>query len=330
MRIFSGIQPTGQKHFGNYAGGFRQYRQTQEEGEAFFCIVDLHSITIEYDPADLRSSSLDLAAMLLATGLDPQRSTIFVQSQNPHHPEGAWLLGASTSYGELTRMTQFKDKSEHQEYVSAALFNYPVLMAADILLYQTDVVPVGDDQTQHVELSRNIAQRFNSRFGEILKLPRGQYPEEGARIMDLQVPTRKMSTSIGTDAGRILLVDEPAAIRRKIMSAVTDTGNEVRQAPDKPGITNLIDIMSVASGQTPAEIERTYESGGYGAFKRAVADAVVELVEPIQERYHAVRGDPVELQRVLTVGAEKAMAASGPTLRALYDAMGFLEGPRWG
>ncbi len=330
MRIFSGIQPTGQKHFGNYAGGFRQYRQTQEEGEAFFCIVDLHSITIEYDPAELRSSSLDLAAMLLATGLDPERSTIFLQSQNPHHPEGAWLLGASASYGELTRMTQFKDKSEHQEYISAALFNYPVLMAADILLYQTDLVPVGDDQTQHVELSRNVAQRFNSRFGEILKLPRGQYPQEGARVMDLQVPTRKMSTSIGPDAGRILLVDEPAAIRKKIMSAVTDTGNEVRQAPDKPGITNLIDIMSVATGQTAAEIERTYDSGGYGAFKRAVADAVIELVEPIQRRYHAVRDDPVELQRVLTRGAEKAMATSAPTLRAIYDAMGFLESPRWG
>ena len=330
MRIFSGIQPTGQKHFGNYAGGFRQYRQTQEEGEAFFCIVDLHSITIEYDPEDLRSSSLDLAAMLLATGLDPERSTIFVQSQNPHHPEAAWLLGASTSYGELTRMTQFKDKSEHQEYVSAALFNYPILMAADILLYQTDLVPVGDDQTQHVELSRNVAQRFNSRFGDLLKLPRGQYPQEGARVMDLQVPTRKMSTSIGADAGRILLVDEPAAIRRKIMSAVTDTGSEVRRAPDKPGITNLIDIMSVATGRSPAEIEQAYGSGGYGVFKRAVADAVIELVDPIRQRYQAIRDDPAELQRVLTLGAEKAMAASAPTLRAIYDAMGFLESPRWG
>lgn len=328
MRIFSGIQPTGRKHFGNYAGGFRQYRQTQEAGEAFFCIVDLHSITIDYDPADLRSSSLDLAAMLLATGLDPDRSTIFVQSQNPHHPEAAWLLSASASYGELTRMTQFKEKGDQQGFVSAALFNYPVLMAADILLYQTDVVPVGDDQTQHVELARNVGQRFNSRFGQVLKLPRGQYPEEGARVMDLQEPGRKMSTSVGADAGRILLVDEPAAIRKKIMSAVTDTGNEVRQAPDKPGITNLIDIMSVATGQSVAEIERTYGSGGYGAFKRAVADAVVELVEPIRERYLAIRNDPGELERVLTMGAEKAMAASAPTLRAIYDAMGFLEDPR--
>ena len=330
MRIFSGIQPTGRKHFGNYAGGFRQYRQTQEAGEAFFCIVDLHSITIDYDPADLRSSSLDLAAMLLATGLDPERSTIFAQSHNPHHPEAAWLLSASASFGELTRMTQFKEKSEQQGFVSAALFNYPVLMAADIVLYDTDVVPVGDDQTQHVELARNVAGRFNNRFGDVLKVPRGQFPEEGARIMDLQVPTRKMSTSIGTDAGRILLVDEPAAIRKKIMSAVTDTGNEVRQAPDKPGITNLIDIMSVATGQTAAEIEQTYASGGYGVFKRAVSDAVIALVEPISQRYRAIRDDPAELQRILTLGAEKAMAVSGPTLRKMYDAMGFVESPRWG
>ncbi|MGH2927735.1 MAG: tryptophan--tRNA ligase, partial [Solirubrobacteraceae bacterium] len=308
----------------------RQYRQTQEAGEAFFCIVDLHSITIDYDPAVLRSSALDLAAMLLATGLDPERSTIFLQSQNPHHPEAAWLLSPSAAFGELRRMTQFKDKSEQQDFVSAALFDYPILMAADILLYQTDVVPVGVDQRQHVELTRNIAERFNSRFGAVLKLPQGQYPEEGARVMDLQEPTKKMSTSSGADAGRILLVDDPAAIHRKIMAAVTDTGHEVRQAPDKPGITNLIDIMSVATGRTPAEIEAAYGSSGYGTFKRTVADAVVALVEPITERFRGIRRDPAELQRVLARGADKAMAASSPTLRAIYDAMGFLESTRWG
>ncbi|MFZ0216091.1 MAG: tryptophan--tRNA ligase, partial [Candidatus Dormiibacterota bacterium] len=286
MRIFSGIQPTGRKHFGNYAGGFRQYAATQAQGEAWFCIVDLHSITIAYDPVQLRESTLDLAALLFATGLDPQRSVIFAQSQNPHHPEAAWLLAAVTSFGELRRMTQFKDKSETQDFISAGLFTYPVLMAGDILLYQADVVPVGDDQQQHVELTRNIAERFNGRFGEVLKLPRGQYPTDGgARIMDLQEPTKKMSTSSGAESGRILLIDEPGTIRRKIMGAVTDTGSDVRRAPDKPGITNLIDIMSVATGQPAAAIEATYGGSGYGTFKRAVADAVIALLDPIARRY---------------------------------------------
>jgi tryptophanyl-tRNA synthetase len=329
VRIFSGIQPTGRKHFGNYAGGFRQYVATQEQGDAFFCIVDMHSITIEYDPRELREASLDLAAMLFATGLDPKRSVIFAQSHNPHHAESAWLLSAVTSFGELRRMTQFKEKAERHEFVSAGLFTYPTLMAGDILLYQADLVPVGDDQQQHVELTRNVAQRFNQRFGDVLKLPRGQYPTDGgARIMDLQEPTRKMSTSIGPESGRLLLVDDPATIERKVMSAVTDTGNEVRRAPDKPGITNLIDIMSVATGQPGTEIEATYGSGGYGAFKRAVADAVIALLEPIMRRYQELRDDPGELERLLAVGAGKAMATSGPTLRRMYDAMGFMTG-RW-
>src|SRR3989454_8731291 len=198
MRIFSGIQPTGAKHFGNYSGGFRQYAETQERGEGFFCVVDLHSITTDYDPADLRDTSLDLAAMLFATGLDPERSTVFVQSHVPAHAEASWLLSTVTSYGQLGRMTQFKDKADQREFVSAGLFTYPVLQAADILLYQTDIVPIGDDQRQHLELARDVAERFNARFGETFVVPRGVYPEVGARIMDLQEPEKKMSTTGGT------------------------------------------------------------------------------------------------------------------------------------
>jgi tryptophanyl-tRNA synthetase len=328
VRIFSGIQPTGAKHFGNYSGGFRQYVKTQEEGDAFFCVVDLHSITVAYEPADLRESTLDLAAMLFATGLDPKRSTVFVQSHNPHHAEGAWLLGAATSFGELRRMTQFKDKSDQQEFVSAGLFTYPVLMAADILLYQTDLVPIGDDQRQHLELSRNIAERFNGRFGETFRMPDGRYPEEGARVMDLQEPTRKMSTTGSTDMGKILLADEPDAIRRKIRSAVTDTGREVRRGPDKPGVNNLIDILSVATGDSAEAIEARFEGRGYGALKQEVADALVALLSPIRERYLGLRADTGELERLLAEGARKAIEATEPTLRAMYDRMGFTP-RRW-
>jgi len=323
MRIFSGIQPTGQKTFGNYSGGFRQYAATQERGEAFFCIVDLHSITIDYDPDVLRESTLDLAAMLLATGIDPSRSTVFVQSHNPAHPEAAWLLSATTAFGELRRMTQFKDKSEAHEFVSAGLFTYPVLMTADILLYQTDLVPIGDDQRQHMELARDVAQRFNARFGETFTVPRGVYPDAGARIMDLTEPEKKMSTSTSPEMGKILMVDPPELIRKKVMSAVTDTGREVRRAPDKPGVTNLIDIMSVATGRDPADIERDYEGQGYGRFKTDVADAVVALLGPIKRRYEELRADQAELERTLAEGARKAAEASQPTLRAMYDRMGF-------
>ena len=323
MRIFSGIQPTGQKTFGNYSGGFRQYAATQEQGEGFFCIVDLHSITIEYDPAELRESTLDLAALLFATGLDPARSTVFVQSHNPAHAEAAWLLSAVTSFGELRRMTQFKDKSEAHEFVSAGLFTYPVLMAADILLYQTELVPIGDDQRQHLELTRDVAERFNARFGQTFTVPRGQYPDAGARIMDLTDPEKKMSTSTSPQLGKILMIDPPDLVRRKIMSAVTDTGREVRRAPDKPGITNLIDVMSVATGRHPADIEREYEGQGYGRFKADVADAVIALLAPMQRRYEELRSDQAELERLLAVGARKSVEASRPTLQAMYERMGF-------
>ncbi|MDX6489509.1 MAG: tryptophanyl-tRNA synthetase [Gaiellaceae bacterium] len=326
MRIFSGIQPTGAKHLGNYSGGFRQYAATQEQGETFFCIVDLHSITVEYEPAALRSSTLDLAAMLFATGIDPERSTVFVQSHVPAHAEAAWLLSSVASVGQLGRMTQFKEKGDRQEFVSAGLFTYPVLMAGDILLYQTDVVPIGDDQRQHLELARDVAERFNSRFGETFKVPRGQYPEIGARIMDLQEPERKMSTTGGTPQGTVLIEDEPDVVRKKVRSAVTDSGREVRHDPDeKAGISNLIEIMSVATGESFDAIAARYDGQGYGSFKSDVADAVVELLDPIRRRYQELRADDTELLRLLALGAEKAAAESAPTLETMYERMGFVR-----
>jgi len=326
MRVFSGIQPTGAKHLGNYSGGFRQYAATQEQGEAFFCIVDLHSITVDYEPEALRRSTLDLAAMLFATGLDPGRSTVFAQSQVTAHAEAAWLLSAVTSFGQLGRMTQFKDKSEQREFVSAGLFTYPVLMAGDILLYQTDVVPIGDDQRQHLELARDVAERFNSRFGETFAVPRGVYPESGARIMDLQEPTKKMSTTGGTPQGTVLIADPPDTIRKKVRSAVTDSGRDVRyDRAEKAGISNLIEIMSVVTGDSFEAIESRYDGQGYGQFKQDVAEAVVELLDPIRQRYEALRADEPELRRLLGVGAEKARDASAPTLEAIYERMGFVR-----
>src|SRR2546423_140307 len=246
-RIFSGIRASGDKTLGNYSGGYRQYGATQDEGEAFFCIVDLHSITTDFRPDELREYPLAGAAMLFASGLDPDRSTVFAQSHVPAHAEAQWLLSAVTSFGELRRMTQFKDKSESQEFVSAALFTYPVLMVGDILLYQTDVVPVGEDQRQHLELTRDVAQRFNQRFGETFTIPEAMIPEVGGRIMDLQEPEKKMSTTGGTAQGTVLVVDPADVIRRKFKTAVTDSGRDVVRAPDKPGISNLIEIMAGAT-----------------------------------------------------------------------------------
>jgi tryptophanyl-tRNA synthetase len=325
MRIFSGIQPTGAKHIGNYSGGFRQYAATQERGDAFFCIVDLHSITVDYDPADLHERTLDLAALLFATGLDPARSTLFVQSHVTAHAEAAWLLGGVASYGQLGRMTQFKEKGERQEFVSAGLFTYPVLMAGDILLYQTDIVPIGDDQRQHLELARDIAERFNARFGETFKLPEGVYPDAGARIMDLQEPTKKMSTTGGTPQGTLLMLDDADTIRRKVKRAVADSGRHVVHDRDaKPGISNLIELMTVATGETIPEVEGRFDGQGYGAFKEAVAEALVELLTPIQTRYRELRADPAELHRLLARGAEKAREESAPTLTSMYERMGFV------
>jgi tryptophanyl-tRNA synthetase len=326
MRIFSGIQPTGAKHLGNYSGGFRQYVATQEEGEGFFCIVDLHSITVEYDPENLRESTLDLAAMLFATGLDPERSTVFVQSHVTAHAEAAWLLSSVTSYGQLGRMTQFKEKAEDEDFISAALFTYPVLMAGDILLYRTDIVPIGEDQRQHLELSRDIAQRFNSRYGETFVVPDGVFPETGGRVMNLQEPDVKMSKSRGAESGTVLMLDPPDTIRKKLKTAVTDSGTEVRyNLEEKPGISNLIELMTVATGESIPDVEARYDGSGYGRFKEDVAEAVVEVLAPIRGRYEEIRSDVAELDRLLALGAEKAREASAPTLELMYERMGFVR-----
>ncbi len=324
--VFSGIQPTGAKHIGNYIGAMRQYVATQDEGNAFFCIVDLHSITTDYEPQDLHDRTLDLAALLFAVGLDPDRCTLFCQSHVAAHAEAAWLLSAVTGFGQLGRMTQFKDKGEGKEFVSAGLFTYPVLMAGDILLYQTDIVPIGDDQRQHLELARDVAERFNSRYGETFTVPRGVYPEVGARIMDLQEPTKKMSTTGGTAQGTVLVLDPPDTIRKKLKTAVTDSGREIAYDPDgKPGVSNLVEILSVATGRTIPEVEADYAGKGYGDLKGDVAEAVVELFRPVQERYAELRADEGELRRLLAVGAEKARAASAPTLERMYERMGFVR-----
>jgi tryptophanyl-tRNA synthetase len=324
MRIFSGIRASGDKTLGNYSGGYRQYRATQEQGEAFFCVVDLHSITTAYEPEGLREATLAGAAMLFAVGIDPDRSVVFAQSHVSAHPEAAWLLSAATSFGELRRMTQFKDKAAEQEFVSAGLFSYPVLMAGDILLYQTNIVPIGDDQRQHLELTRNIAERFNSRYGETFTVPEGVYPEEGARIKNLQEPERLMSTSAGNPQGVVRMIDAPDTVRQKFKTAVTDSGRDVVHDPQtKPGISNLIEIMAVATGESIGGIESRYDGSGYAQFKTDVGEAVVELLAPIQERYRALRADEPELRRLLSMGADKAREASAPTLEAMYERMGF-------
>ncbi len=323
--IFSGIQPTGRKHLGNYIGAIRQYVEGQDRGDpAIFCIVDLHAISIAYDPAELRERVYETTAILLAAGLDPERCVLFRQSDVREHTELTWLLSAVTSHGDLNRMHQFKDKSARQrELVSAALFYYPVLMAADVLAYRATEVPVGDDQRQHVELMREIARRFNERFGDLLVVPELVIPEVGARIMDLQEPERKMSTSNASEAGTVYVLDEPAAIRKKLGSAVTDSGREVVRGADKAGITNLIDVLAVARGVDQAEIEREFESAGYGDFKKAVAEGIVELLDPVRERYAELRPDEAALEAVLAAGAEKARAIAAPTVAEVRERMGF-------
>ena len=323
-RVFSGIQPTGHKHLGNYIGAIRHYVIDQSLGEAFYCIVDLHSISVDHDPATLAENTLDTAATLLAAGLEPDRCTLFVQSHVPQHSEGAWLLGAVATFGELQRMTQFKDKSAGRESVSADLFTYPVLQAADILLYRTDRVPVGDDQRQHLELTRNIAQRFNARYGQTLTLPAAAIPSTGGRVMDLQAPTNKMSTTGGTPLGTVLVNDPPDIVARKVKAAVTDSGREVRRGEGKEGIANLIEIAAVATGRTAEEVEAAYVGAGYGEFKTDVADAVVEYLRPVRERYLELRSDPAHLQAVLGAGAQRAEAVAAETIDLIKRRMGFV------
>jgi tryptophanyl-tRNA synthetase len=323
--IFSGIQPTGRKHLGNYIGAIRQYVEGQGRGEpAIFCIVDLHAISVPYDPVELRERVYDTAAILLAAGLDPERCILFRQSDVPEHSELTWLLSAVTAHGDLNRMHQFKEKvGKDRELASAALFYYPVLMAADVLAYRATEVPVGDDQRQHVELMREIARRFNARFGETLVVPELVIPEVGARIMDLQEPDRKMSTTGGTEQGTVLVLDEPDVVRKKFASAVTDSGREIVRAPDKPGITNLIDILAVARGSDQAQVEAEFEGAGYGDFKKAVAEAVVEYLAPVRERFAELRPDEAELDRIFGIGAEKAQALAAPVLGDVRQRMGY-------
>lgn len=323
LRIFSGIQPTGRKHLGNYLGAIRQYVEGQDRGEAIYCIVDLHAISVAYDPAELRERLYDTAAILLAAGLDPERCILFRQSDVREHTELAWLLSAVTAHGDLNRMHQFKEKSAKQrELVSAALFFYPVLMAADVLAYRAREVPVGDDQRQHIELMREVARRFNERFGEALVVPEHRIPPVGARIMDLQDPTSKMSTTGGSELGTVYVLDEPDAIAKKVRSAVTDSGREVRRGPGKEGIANLIEILAVVRGIAPEEVEREFEGAGYGDFKQAVAEAVIDYLAPVRERYAELRGDEAELERVLGIGAEKARAIASEVVADVRDRMG--------
>jgi tryptophanyl-tRNA synthetase len=328
-RIFSGIQPTGRKHLGNYIGAIRQYVEGQERGEALYCIVDLHAISVAYEPAGLRESVYDTTAMLLAAGLDPERCILFRQSDVREHTELCWLLSTVTAHGDLNRMHQFKEKSARQrELVSAALFLYPVLQAADVLAYKAHEVPVGEDQRQHLELMREIARRFNERFADVLVEPEHRIPELGARIMDLQGPDSKMTTTGGTEAGTIYVLDDPDAVRGKVMGAVTDSGSEVVRAPDKPGISNLVEILAVIRGTEPEAVEREFGDSGYGSFKRAVADAVVDYLAPTRERYAELRRDERALEETLADGARRARAIASETLAEVRDAMGIGFGER--
>jgi tryptophanyl-tRNA synthetase len=323
VRIFSGIQPTGRKHLGNYIGALVQWVAGQDRGDAIYCLVDLHALTVPYEPDALRDAVYDTAATLLAAGLDPDRCILFRQSDVQEHSELTWLLSSVTAYGDLTRMTQFKDKAGSQrELVTAGLFFYPVLMAADVLAYRANEVPVGEDQRQHVELMRDVAERFNGRFGETLVVPEARIPEVGARIMDLQFPERKMSTTGSSPQGTVYVTDEPDAIVKKFRSAVTDSGTDVVRGPEKPGISNLIDILAAVQAVAPEQVEATFSGSGYGAFKQAVADAVVEYLAPVRERYRELRGDEPALERILEYGAEKARAITADTLVDVREAMG--------
>jgi tryptophanyl-tRNA synthetase len=326
-RVLSGIQPTaGSFHLGNHLGALRQWVRLQEDTEAFYCVVDLHAITVAQDPAELRRNTLVSAAQLLALGVDPERSTLFLQSHVPEHLQLSWVLECLTGFGEASRMTQFKDKSQREgtSGTSVGLFTYPVLMAADILVYQADQVPVGDDQRQHLELTRDLATRFNGRFGDTFPLPEGIIPAGAARVMDLQSPDKKMSKSL-PPAGCVVLLDDPKVTAKKIRSAVTDTGREVVADPvAKPGITNLLTIHSALSGTSIPELEERFAGRGYGDLKKELAEVVVDFVTPVRQRTQELLDDPAELQRILAQGAARAREVAGPTVADVYDKVGFL------
>jgi tryptophanyl-tRNA synthetase len=322
-RVLSGIQPTGDIHLGNYLGAVRQWVAAQRSHDAFYCVVDLHALTRQPDPETLRQKTLETATVLLAAGLDPQTCTLFVQSHVPEHTELAWMLNCVATFGELRRMTQFKEKSEGQESVSVGVFDYPVLQAADILIYDADQVPVGDDQRQHLELCRDIAIRFNHRFGDTFVVPDLAIPRVGARIQDLQEPTRKMSKSVDSPQGTVLVLDPPEVVERKIKRAVTDTGTDVRFDPEKkPGVSNLLTLLSIGTGRSIDDLAAEYSQ--YGPLKADAAAAISETLRPIRERYAELSGDAGEVARVLAAGADKAQAVASATLGRAKQAMGLL------
>jgi tryptophanyl-tRNA synthetase len=326
-RVLSGIQPTAESfHLGNYLGALRQWVSLQESAEAFYCVVDLHAITLPQEPEQLRRNTLVSAAQLLAIGVDPDRSALFVQSHVPQHVQLSWVLECLTGFGEASRMTQFKDKSQREGTgtASVGLFTYPVLQAADILVYQADEVPVGEDQRQHLELTRDLAVRFNSRFGQTFTVPTARIPEGAAKILDLQSPDKKMSKSL-PPAGCIFLLDDPAVTAKKIRSAVTDTGREVVYDPEnKPGVSNLLAIHSALSGQSITDLEAHFADSGYGDLKKEVAEVVTEALTPIRQRTKELLDDPAELQRVLAAGAARAREVASRTVAQVYDRVGFL------
>jgi tryptophanyl-tRNA synthetase len=322
-RVFSGMQPSGDPHLGNLLGALAQWVVDQHRAESLYCVVDLHALTSPQDPAELRARTLELATTYLAVGIDPKVATVFVQSHVHEHAELAWIMQCTAAYGELSRMTQFKDKSDQHEFVSGALFTYPTLMAADILLYDTDQVPVGDDQRQHLELTRDLAIRFNSRYGDTFVVPEGVYRTAGARVMDLQQPTRKMSKSLESPQGTILLADELADVARKVKRAVTDTDNEVRfDVAAKPGVSNLLSILAACTGADPGELAGNYAQ--YGPLKADTAEAVVEFLRPIKERYGELSADPGAVTTVLADGADRARELAGATLSRARDRLGLL------
>lgn len=323
-RVLSGVQPSGALHVGNYLGAFRQWVKDQYSADAFFCVVDLHAMTTDISPDELRSRSLETAMGFLAIGLDPEVCTIFLQSHVPEHTELSWILECSAGMGELRRMTQFKEKSRHHEAIRVGLFTYPVLMAADVLLYDTDKVPVGDDQRQHLELTRDLALRFNATYGETFVVPEAQVPKVGARVMDLQHPDQKMSKSTSAPSGLISLDDGPEEIRRKIRRAVTDTETEVRyDRENKPGVANLLELLAAATGDDPTRVAERYPS--YGALKNDTAEALVELLRPVRERLAELSADPGAVRAVLNNGASRAREISSKTLERARNAVGLVE-----
>ena len=325
MRVLSGIQPSGHLHLGNYLGALRQFVDLQDRAQCLFCVVDLHALTVRQDPAALRQSTLEVASLYLAAGIDPQRAAIFVQSHVPEHAELGWLLGCLCTFGELQRMTQFKDKAGERESVSLGLFAYPALMAADILLYRASHVPVGDDQRQHLELTRDLAARFNARHGETFPVPAALIGAVGARVMSLQNPHEKMSKSSPDPRSRVELLDTPDQVRAKIRVAVTDSEREIRHDPEhKPAVSNLLEILALASSQSLAELQEHYVGLGYGRLKQDLAEAVVALLEPLQARQRELSAAPDHLRAVLGQGAELAHALAEDTMRDVRTAMGLL------